>query len=112
MKQLLLSLLLCFSMAACNAQTPQTPTPVPAPKVTDSVVVDQSVNGDVLVNCVYKYDSKYNVSFLKKNKTVYHPPQFPNLTVYRIVDLNGGRWSINQYDWPNYTCTESVVTKD
>lgn len=61
--------------------------------------------GSVLVNCTYKYDYKYNIHFLESNKVVYHPPAFPTLTVYQIVDIYGKHWAINEYDWLNYTCT-------
>jgi hypothetical protein len=57
------------------------------------------------VTCVYKYDSRYNITFLAKDKVEYHPPSLPTLLVYHITDTTGKHWAVNQYDWPNYTCT-------
>lgn len=99
MKSSLLTAFLLLLPVSCAAQVSN---PTPAPAVTSNVA-------DVLVKCAYKYDSKWNVEFLKRNKEEYHPPQFPELTVYRITDTHGVNWAINQYEWTDYTCTETNI---
>ena len=59
-------------------------------------------------SCIYKYDARLNIVFRESDRAVYHPPSLPSLTVYHITDTKGKRWSINQYEWLDYTCT---VTK-
>lgn len=98
MKYIILVMLLASVSCSAQNQPPLTP-----------VAVDKAMAGDVLYRCSYKYDSKYNVEFLERNKADYHPPALPELLVYRITDTNGGKWSINQYDWKNYTCTSIVL---
>lgn len=99
MKSLLLAVTILVS-TSCSAQE------VSAPVQPNQVVTNQP---QVLVDCTYKYDSKYNVEFLESNKSEYHPPQFPQLLVYRITDTHGVNWAINQYDWDNYTCTKTSL---
>lgn len=101
MKSILISVLLLLpvSCAAQEIQQPATP------------VVTNTDQAEVLVKCAYKYDKRWDVEFLARNKTVYHPPQFPELTVYRIKDTKGVNWAINEYEWADYTCTETTIPK-
>ncbi len=62
---------------------------------------------EVLITCTYKYSDEYNVEFLEKNKVEYHPSMFADLVVWHITDLNGRRWSINEYEWKDYTCVSN-----
>jgi hypothetical protein len=91
-----------FLSTGCVAQE------VPAPTVTTPEAAPQTV---VLVRCVYKYDSRYNIEFYEQDKSEHKPAQFPELVVYRITDTKGNHWQINQYDWANYTCTKTNTTK-
>ncbi len=97
MKFLLLSIALILS-TGCSSQE--------QPVAAENPVVSGSA--DVLYHCSYKYDSKYNIEFLKSNKAEYHPPSLPELLVYRITDTHGQHWAINQYDWVNYICTTNI----
>lgn len=97
-------LAMALATSACVAQT----TPPPVQPVAPVTTTTQS---EVLTRCVYKYDSTYNVEFLERNKVVYHPANFPELTVYHITDTNGKRWSINQFEWTDYTCTSVNIPK-
>lgn len=98
MKSMLVAVLMLLPVS-CAAQEAQ-PTPAPVVNVGHS---------DVLVKCAYKYDKQWDVEFLARNKEVYHPPQFPELTVYRITDTHGVNWAINEYEWADYTCTETNI---
>lgn len=111
MKQLLLITLIVLS-TACSAQEPAKVVPTPAPVVKTPEVAKPVYAGETLVHCVYKYDNRYNIDFLKKNKVEYRHPMFPEMLSYRITDTKNQHWSVNQYDWPNYTCTETTFPKE
>lgn len=116
--KLLLILAILLSAASCSAQDSVPVVPVePITPIETTVTVPVEVNVestpmDVLYACAYKYDSKYNVSFIERNRVEYHPPSLPELLVYRITDTMGRRWSINEYDWKNYNCTKTTISKD
>lgn len=75
-----------------------------------AVVGDSTLRAsDTLYRCTYKYDSKYNIAFLGSKRVEFHPPSLPNLLVYHIVDTNGVKWSVNEYDWNNYTCIPTIT---
>ncbi len=112
MKRFVLAVLLLLSTPACGQDTVVTTKHLDNPPATGAlpqVNVNKTKPGDVLVSCTYKYDSRYNIEYLARNKKNYIPPMFPELKVYRIIDINNGRWSINQYDWLNYTCTQRTL---
>lgn len=92
-KPLILALVIALS-ASCA--TVQTQLPVAAFPTT-------------LVECDYKYDSARKVSFMKSQMTTYHPPSFPEFTVYHITDIKGKHWSINQFEWEDYSCIETII---
>lgn len=102
MKTLLLAASL-FLIASCASQevmiAPETP-----------VVEDATPrSSDTLYRCSYKYDSKLNITFLGTKRSEYYPPTLPNLRVYHIIDINGKKWSVNEYDWENYTCIPTIT---
>lgn len=103
MKSFLLAIALTLVSSACSAQ--EAPVVIVAPPS----VVEAPVANDVLFHCEYKYDRTYNIVFLDSHRVIYHPPSLPELTVYRIIDIRGGHWAINEYDWLNYTCTETTI---
>lgn len=70
---------------------------------------DTTMTVETVYRCTYKYDSKYNLTFLGSKRTEYNPPMFPQLLVHHITDVRGTKWSINQYDWENYTCIPSLT---
>lgn len=61
--------------------------------------------------CSYKYDSRLNVKFYESDRAVFHPQNFPTLTVYHITDSVGKKWSINEFEWKDYTCVISKTAK-
>lgn len=109
MKHLLIAISLIVATASCSAQEA---APTPAPVVIKAPEVMPTEKGETTVHCVYKYDSRYNIDFLKKDKVDYRHPMFPEMLSYRIIDTQGRHWSVNQYDWPNYTCTETTLPKE
>ena len=62
---------------------------------------------ETVYTCVYKYDTRFNVQFRESDRKIFHPNGFPNLTVYHITDTKGKRWSINQYEWLDYKCSQT-----
>lgn len=98
-KTIMFSLLIVLSTSCATApQKPVTPE------------VPRSAFPATLVECVYKYDNTRNVSFMKSELSEYHPPSLPELMVYHIIDLKGKHWAINQYEWNDYSCKETIIT--
>lgn len=101
MLKYLLIFVLAFSSACASGTEPKNDTwPSPAN------------GGDILYQCVYKYDNKLKIVFYESNRETYHPALFPNLTVYKITDINGKRWLINEYEWAGYICSKSLNDKE
>lgn len=95
LKQIFLAAALMFAVTGCVTQSSiaEQPQSLAQPEVA------------TLFDCSYKYDSGRNVKFLDTNRQIFHPQNFPALTVYHITDINGKHWSINQFEWADYTCT-------
>jgi hypothetical protein len=104
MKTMVFTILLALGTSACSAQD--------APTVPPAVSDGAAQPNDILFRCDYKYDRAYNIVFLGSHRVIYHPPSLPELTVYRITDVIGGHWAINEYDWSNYTCIQTPVNGD
>lgn len=102
MKSFFLATVLGFMSVSCAATEVQ-----PA----DTLPTEPVQAGEVLVECEYKYDKAYNVTFLKRNKVEYRPAHMPTLLLFHIVDTKGKNWAVNEYDWDNYVCTETNIPK-
>lgn len=103
----LLALLVACDPTAKPTEVIPTPAPVPAP-VVPNVTVEVPRSVETTYHCSYKYDKRYDIEFAESQRQEYHPPAFPNLTVYHIIDIRGTKWSVNQYEWADYTCIPTI----
>ena len=117
MNKLALVSLLVLLVACDPTNKPTEVTPIPAPvpvpvvpyvPVEPKVIVEVPRSTETTYRCSYKYDKRYDIEFAESQRQEYHPPAFPNLTVYHIIDIRGTKWSVNQYEWADYTCIPTI----
>jgi hypothetical protein len=107
MNKFALASLLVLLVACDPVNTPTEVLPSPAPADT-KVIVEVPRSSETTYHCSYKYDKKYDIEFTESQRTEYHPPAFPDLLVYHIIDIRGTKWSVNQYEWADYTCIPTL----
>lgn len=92
MRFVILFLFIIICIAACGSQP-----------------VDLSgFHNDTYISCTSKLDHS-ELDYLKSHRHDFQSDLMPSVTVSNVTDIHNKPWTINSFEWTQYSCTEKIL---